>query len=421
MPSAINNTILTLKESATLGVNQKALRMRKEGVDVCHLGFGESPFPVPEIMVEALTQSAGIKNYLPGLGLPELRKEASDFYAREFEIQSSWENTVVGPGSKELIFHLLMLLEGPFIIPAPSWVSYGPQAHILAKDTYTIATERKDSYRLQAEALAQLCGTLGKGQKILILNNPCNPTGAVYPDQELQALAKVCREEEVIVISDEIYSLIDFRKEKFSSIGRYLPESTVVTGGMSKAFSAGGWRLGLAFVPDAMSDMIKPWNALISETFSCVNAPVQYAALEAFSQFEALRSQIQRFTEIHSVAGSYLFKRFMQMDLNCPEPEGAFYLFPDFQNHREILKKRGITKCHELVDDLLNARQVAMLPGTDFYMKPEDLCVRVASVDYSGEEVLEHFPGLEHCNEAWVEQRMPKLKTACDRIQEWIS
>ena len=174
MPSAINNTILTLKESATLGVNQKALRMRKEGVYICHLGFGESPFPVPEIMVEALTQSAGIKNYLPGLGLLELRKEAADFYAREFEIQSSWENTVVGPGSKELIFHLLMLLEGPFIIPAPSWVSYGPQAHILAKDTYTIATERKDSYRLQAEALAQLCGTLGKGQKILILNNPCN-------------------------------------------------------------------------------------------------------------------------------------------------------------------------------------------------------------------------------------------------------
>ena len=82
MPSAINNTILTLKESATLGVNQKALRMRKEGVDVCHLGFGESPFPVPEIMVEALTQSAGIKNYLPGLGLPELRKEASDFLCK---------------------------------------------------------------------------------------------------------------------------------------------------------------------------------------------------------------------------------------------------------------------------------------------------------------------------------------------------
>ena len=104
MPSAINNTILTLKESATLGVNQKALRMRKEGLDVFHLGFGESPFPVPEIMVEALTQNAGIKNYLPGLGLPELRKEAYDFYAREFEIQSSWENTVVGPGSKELIF-----------------------------------------------------------------------------------------------------------------------------------------------------------------------------------------------------------------------------------------------------------------------------------------------------------------------------
>ena len=101
MPSAINNTILTLKESATLGVNQKALRMRKEGVDVCHLGFGESPFPVPEIMVEALTQSAGIKNYLPGLGLPELRKEASDFYARELVEENEWVDYKIEEERKE--------------------------------------------------------------------------------------------------------------------------------------------------------------------------------------------------------------------------------------------------------------------------------------------------------------------------------
>ena len=187
---------------------------------------------------------------------------------------------------------------------------------------------------------------------------------------------------------------------------------------MSKNFCMTGWRLGYAGGPKYLIDAM---SKLQSQSTSNASTISQYAALEAFSQFEALRPQIQRFTEIHSVAGSYLFKRFMQMDLNCPEPEGAFYLFPDFQNHQEILKKRGITKCHELVDDLLNALKVAMLPGIDFYMKPEDLCVRVASVDYSGEEVLEHFPGLEHCNEAWVEQRMPKLKTACDRIQESIS
>ena len=109
------------------------------------------------------------------------------------------------------------------------------------------------------------------------------------------------------------------------------------------------------------------------------------------------------------------------MNLNCPKPEGAFYLFPDFQNHREGLSKRGIFNCGELVEDLLNRSKVAVLPGNDFYMDSENLCVRVASVDYSGPDVLKHFPGLENCSDAWVEKQMPNLKLACDRIQDWIS
>jgi|TARA_B100001964_G_C14181994_1_gene576721 aspartate/methionine/tyrosine aminotransferase len=421
MTPSIQPQILNLKESATLSINQKALSMRKEGVDICHLGFGESPFPVPEIMVEALKQYSSRKNYLPGMGLPELRDAAASVFHSEYELDSSRENTVVGPGSKELIFHLLMLLEGPFIIPAPSWVSYGPQAHILSKPVHTVSTERKDSYRLQAGELNEVCKNLGTGQKILILNNPCNPTGAVYPPQELEELAQVCRDQNVVVISDEIYALIDFSGRKFVSISKFYPEGTLVTGGLSKAFSAGGWRLGLTFVPKAMSSLIKPWNALISETYSCVSAPIQYGALAAFENFEEIRPRIDQCCTIHSLAGSYLHRRFIKMNLNCPKPEGAFYLFPDFQNHREGLSKRGIFNCGELVEDLLKRSKVAVLPGNDFFMDSENLCVRVASVDYSGPDVLKHFQGLENCSDAWVEKQMPNLKLACDRIQDWIS
>ena len=417
----IHSQILNLKESATLSINQKALSMRKQGVDICHLGFGESPFPVPEIMVESLKEYSSKKNYLPGMGLPELRDTAASFFRLEYELDSSRENTVVGPGSKELIFHLLMLLEGPFIIPAPSWVTYGPQAHILSKPVHTVSTERKNSYRLHAGELNVVCNNLGTGQKILILNNPCNPTGAVYPPHELEELAQVCRDQNVVVISDEIYALIDFSGRKFVSISKFYPEGTLVTGGLSKAFSAGGWRLGLTFVPKAMSTLIKPWNALISETYSCVSAPIQYGALAAFENFEEIRPQIDQCCDIHSLAGSYLHRRFIKMNLNCPKPEGAFYLFPDFQNHQTKLNQHNISDCAQLTENLLKNAKVAVLPGNDFYMNSENLCVRVASVDYSGPDVLKHFPGLENCSDAWVEKQMPNLKLACDRIQDWIS
>ena len=417
----IDSQISNLKESATLSINQKALSMRKQGVDICHLGFGESPFPVPEIMVESLKEYSSRKNYLPGMGLPELRETAASFFRSEYELDSSRENTVVGPGSKELIFHLLMLLEGPFIIPAPSWVSYGPQAHILSKPVQTVFTKRKNSYRLQAGELNEVSKNLGTVQKILILNNPCNPTGAVYPPQELEELAQVCRDQNVVVISDEIYALIDFSGRKFVSISKFYPEGTLVTGGLSKAFSAGGWRLGLTFVPKAMSSLIKPWNALISETYSCVSAPIQYGALAAFENFEEIRPRIDQCCDIHSLAGSYLHRRFIKMNLNCPKPEGAFYLFPDFQNHQTKLNQRNILDCAQLTENLLENAKVAVLPGNDFYMDSENLCVRVASVDYSGPDVLKHFPGLENCSDAWVEKQMPNLKLACDRIQDWIS
>ena len=421
MIPSIHSQILNLKESATLSINQKALSMRKQGVDICHLGFGESPFPVPEIMVESLKEYSSKKNYLPGMGLPELRETAASFFRSEYELDCSRENTVVGPGSKELIFHLLMLLEGPFIIPAPSWGSYGPQAHILSKPVQTVFTKRKNSYRLQAGELNEVCKNLGTVQKILILNNPCNPTGAVYPPQELEELAQVCRDQNVVVISDEIYALIDFSGRKFVSISKFYPEGTFVTGGLSKAFSAGGWRLGLTFVPKAMSSLIKPWNALISETYSCVSAPIQYGALAAFENFEEIRPRIDQCCDIHSLAGSYLHRRFIKMNLNCPKPEGAFYLFPDFQNHQTKLNQRDISDCAQLTENLLENAKVAVLPGNDFYMDSENLCVRVASVDYSGPDVLKHFPGLENCSDAWVEKQMPNLKLACDRIQDWIS
>ena len=421
MPPEINSQILRLRESATLHINQTALKMRRDGADICHLGFGESPFPVPEVMIDALRKHGFEKSYLPGKGLPELREAAALFFRREFGCDFTEELIVVGPGSKELIFQLLCMLDGPLLIPAPSWVSYGPQAQILSKPVHRVPTEREQGYRLQADQLEGVCRALGKGQKILILNNPSNPTGSVHTLEELGELAAVCRSHDVLVISDEIYSLINFSRRDFVSISRVYPEGVFVTSGMSKAFSAGGWRLGLAFVPEALSSIMKPWNALISETFSCVSSPIQYGSLAAYQEFESLRPGIKRNRDIHATAGGYLHQRFLKMGLNCPKPEGAFYLFPDFENQRSSLEDKGIKSSMELAASLLEDARVAVLPGSAFYMDPEYLSVRVASVDYNGLKVLKHFPDLGNADESWIGDYMPRLKQACDRIEEWLS
>ena len=420
MQPIINSQINNLKESATLFINQLALKLRSEGQDICHLGFGESPFPVPEQMQTALRENAWRKQYISGFGLTELRQAVAGFCKSEFGYNYSFENIFIGPGSKELIFQLVYLLEGPLIVPAPSWVSYGPQAKICSKKFITITTDIKNGYRLQAEELDKTCYEIESPQKILILNNPSNPTGSVHTPDELKALATVCRKHHVIVISDEIYALINFSVDRFEGIASFYPEGTITTSGVSKAFSAGGWRLGFAMIPDELNKIKRPLSAFVSETFSCVSAPIQYAVLPGFKNYESVRKQVELCSSIHSAAGTFLQKRFTEIGLNCPEPQGAFYLFPDFENYKDMLTSRGINSSQELSKRILEEIGVALLPGADFYMQDDFLGVRVASVDYNGAQLMEDFPQSGKASQQMYSRLFPKLADACERLETWL-
>ena len=420
MQPIINSQISNLKESATLFINQLALKLRSEGQDICHLGFGESPFPVPEPMQDALRENAWRKQYISGFGLAELRQAVADFCKNEFGYNYSFENIFIGPGSKELIFQLVYLLEGPLIVPAPSWVSYGPQAKIRSKTFITITTDIENGYRLQAEELDKTCSGLEIPQKILILNNPSNPIGSVHTPDELRALAEVCRKHGVIVISDEIYALTNFGEIPFEGIARYYPEGTITTSGVSKAFSAGGWRLGFAMIPDELSEIKRPLSAFVSETFSCVSAPIQYAVLPGFKNYESVREHVELCSAIHGAAGKFLQKRFVEIGLNCPEPQGAFYLFPDFENFKDMLSSRGISSSQELSKRILEETGVVLLPGADFYMPDDFLGVRVASVDYDGAQLMQNFPPSGKASPEMYTSLFPKLADACERLEKWL-
>ena len=234
-------------------------------------------------------------------------------------------------------------------------------------------------------------------------------------------MAEVCRKHGIIVISDEIYALINFGEQPFEGIAKYYPEGTITTSGVSKAFSAGGWRLGFAMIPDELAKIVSPLSAFVSETFSCVSAPVQYGALSGFENYEAVRKHVERCCDIHCAAGHFLHQRFTEIGLNCPKPQGAFYLFPDFENFKEKLSSHGITTSEKLSRRLLEETGVALLPGSDFYMPNDFLVVRVASVDYDGAQLLNNFPEENQLTPEMFPNLFPKLADAVERIEKWLS
>ena len=342
MIPSLNPLVTSVKESATLAINLEARALRAQGRKIAHFGFGQAAFPVPQLLQDALKANANSNMYLPTQGMVELREAVSAYYKTQFGLEFSTDRICIGPGSKELIFQTLYLVEGALLVPAPSWVSYGPQASLRGKKVFPIETSRENSYKLTPDELDLACHSSGQQQKMLILNNPNNPTGAVYSQEEIDALAEICKAYQVIVISDEIYAGIDFTGKPHASMAKPYPEGTIVSGGLSKLFAAGGYRLGVMMFPESLKTLLTAIKAIISETFSCVSAPIQYAGLAAYGEYDKLKPFVERTRDIYNFSSHYLWERFTAMGLNCPEPMGAFYLFPDFENFRSKLREHGL-------------------------------------------------------------------------------
>lgn len=425
MEPILNTTIQKLKESATLAINQAAKKLRSEGKEVFHFGFGQSPFPVADLVQEELSRHTDKKEYLPTLGLEPLREAICSFYKRKYHYHFQPDCVLIGPGSKELIFQALFVLEGPVLIPAPSWVSYGPQAHIRGKQVHTILTRRENDYKLHPEDLEVACNLLlVNRQKILILNNPNNPTGTVYTDKEIRDISEVCKRHGIIVISDEIYALTDFSGRPYRGFSTHYPEGTIVTGGLSKGHSAGGYRLGFLAVPPNMRSFMKCLMAMVSETFSAVSAPIQWAAMKAYTFDDSVSKYTELCTEVHRATGTYMHRRFTEMGLGCVKPEGAFYLFPDFHHYTRGWRKLGVDTAPKMCDYLLENLRIAVLPASDFYCPEDWLACRVATVDYPGEKVIQEARKFKNpqseINDSFVEKNCPNLKLGCDVLEDFL-
>ena len=419
----LNLNVRGLTQSATLLINERSNELIKQGKTVYKLGLGQSPFPVPGIVQEALRRNAHQKDYLPVKGLLPLREAIAEFNFRYQGIKCSASDIIIGPGSKELIFILQLVYYGELIIPTPSWVSYSPQARIAGRHVNWVPTSEDNDWRLSPEKLDLICRTDPNRPRVVILNYPSNPTGSTYPKTRLKKLADVARKYNLILISDEIYGLLDHSGEHVS-IAQFYPEGTIISSGLSKWAGAGGWRLGTFTFPENLRWLQDAMAIVASETFTSTSAPIQYAAISAFQDHPEIDEYLFHSRRILKTLGNYMANRLKAKNVTMPSPKGGFYLFPNFSFYRERLASKGILTSFELCETLLQDTGVAILPGMDFGRQPEELTCRIAYVDFNGEMVLEKAMN-EYKNqpitEEFLNNHCGKMVEATTKLEEWLA
>ncbi len=408
-----------LHHSPTLAINEQVHNTREDGVQILHMGFGQSPFPVHPLIQSALKANADQNSYLPTAGLPELRSLAVDYFAKAFRFDGRSYDAMIGPGSKELLFDIQMVLDGDLLLPVPSWVSYTPQALLNQDHVIKIPTMITENHHISAERLENAILDAvrgGKNPRKLIINYPNNPSGLTLLPAQLSEIAQVCRKHHILVISDEIYGLVNYCGEHVS-IARFYPEGTLITSGLSKHLSLGGFRLGIAMIPKALRPVYDGIIRVASETWSCVASPIQFASLKAFGNDPQIERYIRTCTQIHSLVSQYVRDELVNIGVDYPHPQGAFYLYPDFEPFREKLSQRGIETSDQLAMDMLEKTQIASLPGTGFGDDPNNLQLRLASCDFDGQTALDFFADHPECSpEALVSACCPNIQLACERL-----
>jgi aspartate aminotransferase len=418
----LNLNVRGLSQSATLAINERCREFHQQGKDVFRLGLGQSPFPVAAPVVEELKANAYQKDYLPVKGLPQLREAVAAYHRRQEGIEYTREDVLIGPGSKELMFLVQLVYYGDLVIPTPSWVSYAPQASIIGRHIRWVPTRLADGWRISPEELERLCHLDSTRPRILILNYPNNPSGTTYRETELQALAEVARRYKVILLSDEIYGEVRFDGQH-KSIARYYPEGTIISSGLSKWCGAGGWRLGTFTFPSSLRWLLDAVSVVASETYTSTSAPIQHAAVRAFEGGIEIERYLWNSRRILGELASEVTSRLRASGLDIPQPEGGFYVFPSFEQHKEKLHNMGINTSVELCERLLEETGVAILPGSEFGRPLEELTARLAFVDFDGARALvsaETVPLEEDLPQDFIKLHCNKVIAAIDRICDWI-
>jgi len=421
-PSWLDDRMQTLRSSPTLAINELSNRLQREGRTIYKLGLGQSPFPVPSTVVNALKAHSHERDYLPVRGLPALREAVAAHHRAWQALDVTAEDILIGPGSKELMFLTQLVLDAELFVPSPSWVSYVPQAYLAGRRATWIPTRREEHWHLTPNALAAALEGAAPGPKLLILNSPSNPNGYRIERSVLEGLADVARGHQLVVIADEIYARLD-HAGAVCSIATYYPEATIVSSGLSKWCGAGGWRLGTFAVAPQLRWLLDALAVVASETFTAVSAPIQFAAVHAFRGGPGIDDYVRDTRRILRALGVRCAAMLRAACAHVEAPHGGFYLFPDFTPRAQAMRARGIDSSAALCRALLDDTGVATLPGSAFGRPDEELTLRLSYVDFDGDTALAAVrnDGRATIDDAFLDRYCGRVLEAVDLMSRWIA
>ena len=403
----LKNIVKDLKPSSTLAINEASKKLEDEGKKIFKFGFGQSPFKVPQDVVKELKNNAYQNKYLPMQGLSELRQSVAKYTSKKKNYEYNSENVIIGPGSKELMFLLHVIFDGEIILPAPSWVSYAPQAILGRNKIQILQTKRENNWFPTAQEIEEIILKDKNKNYLLFLNSPNNPSGQVC--ENLEEISNVAIKHNLIILSDEIYSELTFTKN-YKSISNFCPEKTIISTGLSKWCGAGGWRLGYFIVPESLNDIKNMINVLASETFSAVSAPIQYAAIKAYENNHS--KYIDKSKNILKAVGNYVYQNLKSNKILINQPQGGFYLMPEFLNSK-------FKTSSEMCENILKETGVALLPGSDFGFHESKMLARLSFTDFDGEKFMNSIKDDQSIDFDIIKKLAPKIVEGVDNLKKW--
>ncbi len=352
----LSETIKALKASSTVAFNTKAKNLARTGVDVVAMTAGEPDFQPPEHVFAAAQEAIarGLTKYTPSEGMIELREAVAGKFKRENNLSYAPDEIMVSTGGKQILYNAFMAVLNPgdeVIVPAPYWVSYPAQVQLAGGVTVPVMTTAESGFIPDIEAVRE---AITPRTRVIVINSPCNPTGAVYPKETVKAIVEMAAERDIWIFTDDLYEHLVY-DGAFTSAAQYAQDKTLIIHGASKSYALTGWRIGYGAGP---KDLIAGMNRLQGQVTSGAASIAQYATIAALNDFEKTQAFIEMTKKAYIERRDVLVEGLNKLGLKTPKPQGAFYVMSDttpLDKNEEVAASLLLEKAH-----------VGTVPGTDF-------------------------------------------------------
>ena len=370
------------KISSTINCKNIQNKRIKDGLPVYNLGLGENIIKQPDVLIENLKKFSDKKHYTTVNGISYLKNELKKNYSsKNFKV----DKVIVGNGLKELLFIIQLCFDGKIFHINPSWVSYYEQIKILNKedDLVEVNTDLNNKFKIDLLDLENKFKKYKNEKKIIIFNNPCNPTGLLRSENEIKNLAELLKKYNCIVLADEIYQEIN-HFNIFKSISEFIPNLTIKASSISKDMGCGGYRLGWLLFPKKLEYFYNKCAAYSSSIYTCSSVPIQYAVAETLCKNKSeLINHYKFLNYLYKMIFLNVFKILKKSKLKYIEPNSSWYIFINFDNYKDKLKKIDIDNSYKLSSLLLEKLGIINVAGENFNIK--GLNIRFSLVDINTE------------------------------------